>query len=57
MTFFDINVLDLQPIVGLLGVTGDLNECYKVIKTHLSNIRSQIFEFSKIDIFCQCFFT
>ena len=25
MTFFDINVLHLQPILGLLGVTGDMN--------------------------------
>ena len=45
MAFFVIHVTHQEPSFGLLSVTRDLNKWYNMIKTHLNNIFSQIFEF------------
>ena len=57
VAFFDIHVSHLQPIFELLSVTRDLNKWYNMIKTHLYNICSQIFEFYPDRHFSQCFFS
>ena len=55
--FFDIHISHLGPIFLLLSVKMNLNKWYNMIKTHLNNICSQIFEFYPDRHFSQCFFT
>ena len=52
---FDIHASHLQPNFGLLSITRNLNKWYNMIKTHLNNICSQIFEFTLTDIFLNAF--
>ena len=57
MAFFDIHISHLKPIFWLLSIISNLNKWYNMIKTHLSNICSQIFEFYTDWHFYPCFFS